>query len=72
MSNAKLNFKTFQDSRKPKTLFNDMTNLVDMVQSGVSPSLIISGMPGLGKTFLTTKKLKDGGYKEGVDYIHLP
>ena len=71
MSNAKLNFKTFQDSRKPKTLFNDMTNLVDMVQSGVSPSLIISGMPGLGKTFLTTKKLKDGGYKEGVDYIHV-
>jgi hypothetical protein len=71
MSNAKLNFKTFQDSRKPKTLFNDMTNLVDMVQSGVSPSLIISGMPGLGKTFLTTKKLKDGGFKEGVDYIHV-
>ena len=67
----KINFETFQEKRNPNQLFTDMTNLVDMVRSGVSPSLIISGMPGLGKTYLTVKKLKDAGYKEGVDYIHV-
>jgi len=33
--------------------------------------LIISGMPGLGKTFLTLQKLRRAGYKEGVDFIHV-
>jgi len=67
----KINFKTFQETRKPKVLFNDMTNLVDMVASGVNPSLVISGAPGLGKTFLTIKQLREQGLKEGVDFIHV-
>lgn len=68
---AKLSFQTSLETRKPKALFNDMSNLVQMVAKDISPSLILSGMPGLGKTFLTIQKLKDLGLKEGEQYIHV-
>jgi DNA polymerase III delta prime subunit len=67
----KINFKTFRTTRKPRVLFNDMTNLVDMVASGINPSLVISGAPGLGKTFLTVKQLQEKGLKNGIDFIHV-
>lgn len=43
----------------PEELFQDLTLYVDMVIDGKQPSLVITGSPGLGKTYLVTKQLKD-------------
>ena len=55
--NMKMNFKTFQEKKRPSAMFDDMNNLTKMVAAGVSPSLVVTGMPGLGKTFNITKTL---------------
>ena len=50
----------------PKIIFNDLKKYVQMVIDG-EPSLVITGTPGVGKTFLVTKQLKEAG----VDYVHI-
>ena len=52
--NMKMNFKTFQEKKRPSAMFDDMNNLTKMVAAGVSPSLVVTGMPGLGKTYNIT------------------
>jgi uncharacterized protein YuzE len=51
----------------PDELFEDFKLYVDMVISGKQPSLVITGSPGLGKTYLVTKQLKDAG----IEYTHV-
>ena len=67
--NMKMNFKTFQEKKRPSAMFDDMNNLTKMVAAGVSPSLVVTGMPGLGKTFNITKTLDEVGFEEGIDSI---
>jgi len=67
----KLNFKTMQEAKKPSTMFDDMNNLTKMVANNVSPSLVITGQPGLGKTFNVTKTLTDMGLKENEAFVHV-
>ena len=51
----------------PDTIFDDLKTYVDMVISGSQPSLLLTGSPGVGKTYLVTKQLKDAGVK----YLHV-
>lgn len=51
----------------PETIFEDLTTYVDMVIKGTQPSLLITGSPGVGKTYLVTKQLKDANVK----YLHV-
>lgn len=71
MDNSKMCFKTFQQTKSPAKMFGDMTNLAKMVASGVSPSLLVTGMPGLGKTYTITNTLRAMGLEEGIDFIHV-
>ena len=50
------------------TRFCFMEQLVDMVIGGVSPSCIITGQGGIGKTFTVIQELQKCGYKDG-EYI---
>ena len=55
----------------PDTIFDDLKLYVDMIIDKVQPSLLITGSPGIGKTFTVLKQLKDAGLKRGEDYIHI-
>jgi hypothetical protein len=52
----------------PGERFECMTNMIDMVIMGISPSVMITGLSGIGKTYMVLKRLEDHGIKEG-DYI---
>lgn len=67
----KMNFKTMQESKRPSVMFDDMNNLTKMVANDVSPSLVITGQPGLGKTFNVTRTLDGLGLKENEDFVHV-
>ena len=55
------------DFSDPETVFEDLKTYVKMVIEGKQPSLIITGSPGVGKTYLVTKQLKDSN----TDYVHI-
>lgn len=50
------------------TRFAYIENLVDMVISGVQPSVLITGQPGIGKTYVVKDRLKKAGLSE-EDYF---
>jgi hypothetical protein len=47
------------------TRFDFMEQLIDMVVAGISPSCIITGPGGIGKTYTVVKCLEGQGYKDG-------
>jgi len=59
------------DFSDPDTIFEDLKTYINMVIKGQQPSLLVTGSPGVGKTFLITKQLKDAGLESGKDYIHV-
>lgn len=69
--NLKMNFKSMQEKKRPSVMFDDMNNLTTMVAKDISPSLVITGQPGLGKTFNVTKTLAGLGFKENENFVHV-
>lgn len=49
------------DFADPETIFEDLKTYVSMVISGKQPSLLITGSPGVGKTYLVSTLLKESG-----------
>lgn len=45
----------------PDIVFDDLKDLVHMVASGVQASLLVTGMPGIGKTYSVTQHLEAFG-----------
>ena len=58
-----------QEMVDPDTLFGRMSDLIKLIVKGVSPSLFIYGGPGIGKTFIVNKTLKEAGLKKNQDYF---
>lgn len=48
--------------------FQYIGGVTDMVINGISPSAFITGMAGIGKTYLVRNRLKQQGKIEGKDY----
>lgn len=59
------------DYSDPETVFEDLETYVKMVIKGTQPSLLITGSPGVGKTYSVLQILKEEGLKKGEDYIHI-
>lgn len=51
--------------------FEYIRNMVDMVISGVQPSVMITGQPGIGKSFIVRHQLESANLKNGEDYIQI-
>ena len=51
--------------------FEHIRSLVDMVVQGVQPSVMITGQPGIGKSFIVRQQLKSAGLKLDTDYIQV-
>ena len=71
VKNALKKLQDEYDFSDPETIFEDLKTYVDMVIKGTQPSLLVTGSPGVGKTFLVTKQLKDAGLKPHEDYLHV-
>ena len=53
----------------PDIVFDDLKDLVQMVASGVQASLLVTGMPGIGKTYSVTQHLEAFGKHKNEQYI---
>lgn len=53
------------------TKFEYIRNLVDMVISGVQPSVMITGQPGIGKSYLVKTQLNNADLVFNEDYLHV-
>jgi len=53
----------------PKTIFNDLRRYVKMVINGTQPALLVTGSPGVGKTFITADEIKKAGLEKGKDWV---
>jgi hypothetical protein len=67
---AKLSFMTVLESRDPQVMFGNLERLTKMVGRGIQPSLVITGMAGVGKTHLVKETLKGLGLSESKDFVH--
>ena len=67
---AKMSFLTVLDSRDPQVMFNNLERLTKMVGRGIQPSLVITGMAGVGKTHLVKETLKSMGLRESYEFEH--
>ena len=68
---ARMCFKAMQASKAPSQMFADMCNLTSMVARRISPSMVVTGDPGLGKTYNVIRTLKAQGLVEGTDFVHV-
>lgn len=55
----------------PKTIFNDLRRYVKMVINGTQPALLVTGSPGVGKTFITSDEIKKAGLEKGKDWVKI-
>jgi hypothetical protein len=67
---AKMSFLTVLESRDPQVMFGNLERLTKMVGRGIQPSLVITGMAGVGKTHLVKETLKQLGLTESKDFVH--
>ena len=67
---AKASFITVLEDRDPEVMFNNLSALTRMVGRGVQPSLVVTGMAGMGKTHIVKNTLIELGLKESSDFVH--
>lgn len=69
-ANFKLSFTSVIDNRDPEDMFANLERLTKMVGRGIQPSLVLTGMAGVGKTHLVKETLKGLGLRESYDFEH--
>lgn len=67
---SKLSFLSVVESRDPEVMFENLERLTKMVGRGIQPSLVITGMAGVGKTHLVKETLTQMGLRESYDFEH--
>jgi Cdc6-like AAA superfamily ATPase len=67
---SKMSFMTVVETRNPEDMFTNLERLTKMVGRGIQPSLVITGMAGVGKTHLVKETLRQMGLKESYDFEH--
>jgi hypothetical protein len=53
----------------PAERFEYVGTLVDMVAQGISPSVMVTGLSGIGKTYLVKSRLEANGLTENQDFM---
>lgn len=65
---------TVNENEVPLTateIFEDLEDLATMVIEGIQPSLLVTGLAGIGKTYIITKLCEDMLGEEGDKWIHI-
>jgi len=66
----KENFASVISKRDPEVMFNNLRNLTRMVGKGIQPSLVVTGMAGMGKTHIVKDTLQQLGLRESFEFVH--
>lgn len=66
----KMSFLSVIESRDPEVMFSNLERLTKMVGRGIQPSLVITGMAGVGKTHLVKETLRGMGLRESYEFVH--
>lgn len=66
----KMSFMSIVESRDPEVMFSNLERLTKMVGRGIQPSLVITGMAGVGKTHLVKETLTNMGLRESHEFEH--
>ena len=53
----------------PNTVFEELESLVKLIATKTSPSLLVLGQPGIGKTYNVVKVIEEIGLKANEDYL---
>jgi hypothetical protein len=67
---SKMSFLSVVETRDPEVMFSNLERLTKMVGRGIQPSLVITGMAGVGKTHLVKETLKGMGLRESYEFEH--
>ena len=67
---GKMSFRSTLEKRDPKVMFDNLERLTKMVGRGIQPSLVVTGMAGMGKTHVIKQTLTGMGLKESTDFVH--
>jgi hypothetical protein len=67
---GKASFSEITANRDPEIMFSNLRNLTKMVAKGLQPSLVVTGMAGMGKTHVVKQTLEESGLKESIDFVH--
>ena len=67
---GKMSFMSVVESRNPEEMFGNLERLTKMVGRGIQPSLVITGMAGVGKTHLVKTTLNSMGLRESNEFVH--
>jgi len=67
---GKASFSEITSNRDPEIMFSNLRNLTKMVAKGLQPSLVVTGMAGMGKTHVVKQTLEESGLKESIDFVH--
>lgn len=66
----KLILSSVTSKKDPEIMFNNLRNLTRMVGKGLQPSLVVTGMAGMGKTHIVKETLEQLGLKESNEFVH--
>jgi hypothetical protein len=66
----KMSFLNVVEKRDPEVMFNNLERLTKMVGRGIQPSLVVTGMAGMGKTHIVKETLTGMGLIESKDFVH--
>jgi len=66
----KMSFLNVVEKRDPEVMFNNLERLTKMVGRGIQPSLVVTGMAGMGKTHIVKETLTNMGLVESKDFVH--
>lgn len=67
---GKNSFSEITAKRDPEIMFSNLRNLTKMVAKGLQPSLVVTGMAGMGKTHVVKSTLEEQGLRESIDFVH--
>lgn len=61
--------ETMEEYSDPETVFTDLEGLVKLIVTKTSPSLLVLGQPGIGKTYNVIHVIESMGLKINDDYL---
>lgn len=70
VESGKSNYFEVITKRDPQVMFDNLQHFTTMVAQGIQPSLLVTGAPGLGKTYIVKNTLASRGLRESYEFVH--